>query len=142
MSRPEIETCLAGPHQAVLSVSRRDKGPVAVPMSYVFEDGRFWMITSPESRHGELMRRTGRITLTVHHEEYPRRTSRQWYVMAEGPVLFTDDDPMPLLRRLLAKDRTEELADEWVEQMGAHGDVVAVMSPDTLAGYRFERELP
>ena len=65
MEPERIAELLEGPLQAVLSVSRRDRGPVAVPMSYHFGDGTFWMVTSPESLHGRLMVRRGRATVTA-----------------------------------------------------------------------------
>jgi hypothetical protein len=80
---------LDGPHQGVLSVSRREKGPVAVPMSYLFIEGRFFMVTPPESLHGRVMKRTGRATITVQFEATDGRTVHQWYVMAEGQIGFT-----------------------------------------------------
>ncbi len=141
MSIAEIEDLLAGPHQAVLSVSRIDRGPVAVTMSYLYRDSRFWMITPPESFHGRLMKQTGCATLTVHYEEYPNRSSRQSYVMAEGSIEFTDDDPVPLLRALLAKDRGEVLAAEWTERMMATVAPVAVLTPRTLNGHTFSNRL-
>jgi nitroimidazol reductase NimA-like FMN-containing flavoprotein (pyridoxamine 5'-phosphate oxidase superfamily) len=141
MSRAEIEDLLDGSHQAVLSVSRDGRGPVAVPMSYLFVKGQFRIITPRNSLHGRLMQQTGRATLTIHHEEYPHRGVRQRYVMAEGPIEFTDDDPAPLVRALLAKDRGEALADEWTRRMSAHAATVAVLTPSSLNGYTFAGHL-
>jgi nitroimidazol reductase NimA-like FMN-containing flavoprotein (pyridoxamine 5'-phosphate oxidase superfamily) len=135
MSMAEIEERLSGPYQAVLSINREGKGPLAVPMSYLLADGEFRMITSPDSLHGKLMRKTGRATLTIESEEHQPRALTQWYVMAEGPIAFTDDDPEPLLRAVMAKDRGEDLADEWTEQSLPNVLTVAVLTPETLSGY-------
>lgn len=136
MTTDEIEQRLAGPHQAVLSLSRDDRGPIAVPMSYVYREGRFWMITSPDSEHGKLIQRRGRATLTIHHDVVELRQVQQWYVTAEGTIDFVDDDPAPILRAILAKDRGAELADEWTEQSLPSVTVVAVLTPRRVAGYR------
>ena len=113
MDKERIALLLAGPHQAVLSVSRVDRGPVAVPISYHFSDGDFFMVTPPDTLHGRLMARAGRATMTVQFEACDGRSVHQWYVMAEGPVRFTDLDPSPHVRTILAKDRGETNVEEW-----------------------------
>lgn len=135
MSPDEIAERLAGPHQAVLSLSRDDRGPIAVPMSYLYRDGRFWMITSPSSEHGRLMRLRGRGTLTIHHDTVKKRRVEQWYVTAEGQVDFVENDPAPLLRAILAKDRGPELADAWTAQSLPSATTVAVLTPVRVTGY-------
>jgi nitroimidazol reductase NimA-like FMN-containing flavoprotein (pyridoxamine 5'-phosphate oxidase superfamily) len=132
-----IVELLDGPHQAVLSVSRTDMGPVAVPMSYLFDGSRFVMVTSPSSLHGRVMARTGRATLTIQYERCDGRTVDQWYVIAEGPVTFTDEDPAPHIRSILAKDRGEEHADEWTAGEPPSGVKVTELVPVRLAGYEF-----
>ncbi len=141
MSQAEIEELLDGSHQAVLSVSRDGRGPVAVPMSYLYVEGQFRIITPPDSLHGRLMQQTGRATLTIHYEVYPDRGVLQQYVMAEGPIEFTGDDPVPLVRALLAKDRGNSLADEWTQRMSANAATVAVLTPSSLNGYTFTDQL-
>ena len=54
MSDAEIEARLGGPHMCVFSVARIGKGPVAVPLAYVFRNGRFYLQSAPESLHGRL----------------------------------------------------------------------------------------
>jgi nitroimidazol reductase NimA-like FMN-containing flavoprotein (pyridoxamine 5'-phosphate oxidase superfamily) len=141
MSHDEISECLSGPWQAVLSLSRLGRGPLAVPMSYVYTGDEFRMITSAQSQHGKLMRANGRATMTVHHDHNSGRSVKQWYVIAEGPITFTDDNPEPTLRAIMAKDRGAGLADEWVEQSLPNATDVAVLVPDRIAGYRGESEL-
>lgn len=136
-----IRELLEGPHQGVLSVSRRDKGPVAVPISYLFSDGRFHMVTTPESLHGRLMRRTGRATLTVQLEACDGRSVHQWYVMAEGTISFTDTKPGPFVRAILAKDRGEENADEWTSGDPPSDVQLAVLDPVKLSGFEFRGSL-
>lgn len=141
MTPAEITKRLAGPHQAVLSLSRVERGPLAVPMSYFHRDGHFWMITSPDSQHGKLMRRNGRATVTIHHDVVDGRVVEQWYVTAEGPIEFVDDDPEALLRAIMAKDRGERFADEWTAQSLPSVTTVAVLTPQRLAGYLGESRL-
>ncbi len=132
---------LDGPHQGVLSVSRSSKGPVAVPMSYRFDGHRFFMVTSPDSLHGRLMRRTGRATLTVQYEECDDQSVHQWYVMAEGPVNFTDADPTPHVRAILTKDRGEKNVELWRANNLDADDKVAELAPERISGYEFRESL-
>lgn len=136
-----IAELLDGPRQGVLSVSRREKGPVAVPMSYLFTDGRFYMVTSPESLHGRLMERRGRATITVQFEATHGRTVHQWYVMAEGEVRFSHSEPRPFVRAILAKDRGEQNADEWMSDDLPPDVRVAVLEPERLSGFEFRESL-
>lgn len=135
MSPAEMERRLSGAYQAVLSVGRADRGPVAVPMSYLFRDGRFWMVTSPDSLHGRLMIETGLATITVQEEVLGHRTIEQWYVMAEGAVEFTNHEILPMVRAIMEKDRGPEFVDEWTARSGPHDFPVAVLTPRTLSGY-------
>lgn len=122
-------------------MSRRDKGPVAVPMSYLFRDGRFYMVTSPESLHGRLMQRAGRATLTVQFEACDGRNVHQWYVMAEGTISFNDSAPGPYVRAILAKDRGERHADEWTSGEPPADVRLAVLEPEKLSGFEFRDSL-
>ena len=141
MTDEEIAGHLAGSHQAVLSVNRDMRGPLAVPMSFLFADGRFAMVTSADSLHGRLMRSERRATLTIHDEAYPPGAVRQWYVMAEGPVAFSDDDAEPIVRAIIAKDRPGPDAAAWTERAIAGATQVAVLTPDTISGFAFEDSL-
>lgn len=141
MSPDRVADLLQQPLQAVLSVARRDKGPVAVPMSYHFTDGMFWMVTDPASLHGRLMVKRGRATITVQYEACDGRNVHQWYVMAEGAVSFLDDPPEPHVRRILAKDRGEENADDWMRGAVADGHRLAILEPDRIAGHEWSASL-
>ena len=141
LTEAQIAQYLAGPYQAVLSVNRDMRGPLAVPMSYLFEEGRFLIVTASDSLHGRLMRSTGRATLTIHAEEYPPGRLRQWYVTAEGPVVFTSRDPAPVVRAIIAKDRPPDDAEAWSERAVATMTQLAVLTPTSLDGHVFESSL-
>ena len=136
-----IAALLQQPLQAVLSVARRDKGPVAVPMSYHFSDGKFWMVTDPDSLHGRLMAKRGRATITVQYEACDGRRVHQWYVMAEGPVAYRDDATEPHVRRILGKDRGAQNVDEWLAGGVPDNVRLAVLDPVRIAGYEWTESL-
>jgi nitroimidazol reductase NimA-like FMN-containing flavoprotein (pyridoxamine 5'-phosphate oxidase superfamily) len=141
MGEDRIVEVLDGPLQAVLSVGREGKGPVAVPMSYRYVDGRFVFATSRATLHGKLMLRRGRATITVQYEECDGRTVHQWYVMAEGPVRFTDENPLPHVRAIMAKDRGAEHADEWIGPSVPAGVEIAELVPDRISGWEYRDSL-
>ena len=135
MTPDRIREVLSGPHQAILGVSREHKGPLSVPMSYLYDADRFFMVTSPGTLHGRLMKKRRRATLTVQYERVEGRTVHQWYVIAEGPTTFTDLDPSPIIRQILTKDRGEATVDEWFSRMNSEVDQVAVVDPHRISGY-------
>ena len=141
ISKGQIRELLAGPHQAVLSVGRQEKGPVAVPMSYTFNGDRFFFVTSPTSLHGRLMSKAGRATLTVQFEEVGVDSVYQWYVMAEGRVVFTDADPVPHVEAMLVKDRGSQNWERWRAAEPNESARVAELVPERLSGYEFRESL-
>lgn len=81
------------------------------------------------------MVKRGRATLAVQFKAVTARTVHQWYVLAEGRIAFTDDDPAPHVRVMLARDRGDAWADRW--DSAERGDRVAVLDPDRLSGFGF-----
>jgi nitroimidazol reductase NimA-like FMN-containing flavoprotein (pyridoxamine 5'-phosphate oxidase superfamily) len=145
MTREQIDEHLAqGGLMAVLSVSREGKGPIAVPLAFLWRAGQFLLMTPPDSLHGKHLRRTGRATVTIHHERLEGKEVDEWYVTAEGPVEFIERDAMPLAVRLLAKDRGPEYAEEWLEDMrpDLENNWVAALTPARVSGFTFGGRLP
>jgi len=141
ISNERIRELLDGPHQAVLSVGREGKGPVAVPMSYTYDGDRFFFVTSPTSLHGRLMTKGGRATLTIQFEEVGVDSVYQWYVMAEGRVVFTDADPAPHVQAMLIKDRGSQNWDRWRASEPSPDARVAELVFERISGYEFGESL-
>lgn len=143
MTQEELDGFLAEPLMCVISVARRDKGPVAVPLAFLYEAGRFWLVTSPDSLHGRLMQQRSRATVTVHDEQYGTTTAVERYVIAEGPVVFTADAVEPFVLRTLAKDRTGSDAAAWLERFRPtlDGQRTAMLTPDRMSGHVFRDQL-
>jgi PPOX class probable F420-dependent enzyme len=87
MTVEEREAFLAGTHVGVLSIAREGKGPLALPIWYLYRDGDVILSMSGTSVKAELLRRRGRATLTAQQEAAPYR-----YVMVEGPVTVKHED--------------------------------------------------
>jgi nitroimidazol reductase NimA-like FMN-containing flavoprotein (pyridoxamine 5'-phosphate oxidase superfamily) len=138
MTPEQIDTYLQEPTVAVLSVSRVGRGPLAFPVWFRYDGADFRLTTAPDSAHGRLLQETGRATITVRSETYADDRLRQVYVMAEGPVAFTDDDVAVLAADLRRRYYTGPRADEWVGR--PLGDVatrerVLVLRPEHLSGF-------
>jgi PPOX class probable F420-dependent enzyme len=81
MTRAEREAFLGDVHVAVLAIEQPGRGPLALPIWYLVEDGDVLIDMSGTSRKAELLRAAGRATLTVQIEDPPYK-----YVSVEGPV--------------------------------------------------------
>ncbi len=87
MTIAEREAFLAGVHVGVLSIAREGKGPLALPIWYLYRDAELLFSMSGTSLKADLLRKRGRATLTAQQETLPYQ-----YVMVEGPVVLSDDD--------------------------------------------------
>jgi nitroimidazol reductase NimA-like FMN-containing flavoprotein (pyridoxamine 5'-phosphate oxidase superfamily) len=141
MTPDQVEQHLQGAHVAVLSVPRSERGPVAVPVWFEFADGRFMIVTSPDTLHGRLVRRAGRTTITVHSERYGDDDMLEWYVMAEGPATFTDEDIEPIVRRTRSRYHGGQRIDEWLARPIDPAERVLVIEPQTLTGHESVAQL-
>jgi PPOX class probable F420-dependent enzyme len=102
MTRQEREAFLADLHVGVISVPEPGRGPLTVPIWYVYEPGReLRVVTGRTSRKGQLLERAGRFSLCVQAETPPYK-----YVSVEGPIVGieaadVERDVRPLAHRYL-----------------------------------------
>ncbi len=101
MTKEEREAFLAGVHVGVLAVDEPGRGPLAVPVWYLYEHGEVVISTEGASLKVELLRAAGRATLTVQNEAAPYQ-----YLSLEGPVTVesTDRDWLELASRYLGPE--------------------------------------
>src|SRR5260221_5079071 len=71
---------LGAAHVGVLAVDEPGRGPHALPIWYLYEDGEVLIGIDGSSRKAELLRAAGRATLTVQTETAPYQ-----YVSVQGP---------------------------------------------------------
>lgn len=103
MSKSEREAFLADLHVGVLSVADGTRGPLAVPVWYIYEPGGdVWFSTGQNSEKARLLRGVSRASLVAQTETAPYQ-----YVMVEGPVSFEavhyDRHLWPLASRYLGE---------------------------------------
>jgi nitroimidazol reductase NimA-like FMN-containing flavoprotein (pyridoxamine 5'-phosphate oxidase superfamily) len=81
MTAPEREAFLAAVHVGVLAVDDPGRGPHALPIWYLYENGEVLIGIDGSSRKAELLRTAGRAAMTVQTESAPYQ-----YASVEGPV--------------------------------------------------------
>ena len=130
MSKEERDAFLAQVHVAVISVPVGGRGPLTVPVWYIYDPaGEFHIWTLEKSRKVGLLREAGRFSLCVQEETPPYK-----YVSVEGPVAMEpvqlERDIRPLVYRYLGPNA----GDQYIESMGgeaaAEGGLLLRMKPD------------
>ena len=109
MTRAEREQFLAGVHVGILAIAEPDRGPLALPVWYAFEDGDVLVNIDDNTRKAELLRAAGRATLTVQDETPPYK-----YVCVEGPAAIEPEagNGVELAVRYLGSELGEWYAQE------------------------------
>lgn len=131
MTPAEREAFLAEPRVAIISIAQADRGPLAVPVWYLYQPGgdvRFW--TAGNSRKARLLLLAGRASLVVQQPAPPYQ-----YVSVEGPVTGMEPvqferDLRPLAHRYLGPEAGERyLAGLGGPSAGA-GDLLVHLRPE------------
>ena len=124
MTTEQREAFLAGLHVGVLAIQRDDKGPLALPIWYQYEDGQVLIHMSGDSVKAKLLRRHGRASMTVQNETPPYQ-----YVMVEGPVIVAHEgrDILPMAIRYLGEEMGREYA---ATNPTTEDSVVARLTPE------------
>ena len=87
MTESERDEFLADLHVGILAIARKDKGPLALPIWYHYEDGDVVIHMDGSSVKAKLLRTAGRATMTVQTEAPPYK-----YVSVEGPVVVQAEE--------------------------------------------------
>src|SRR4051794_28555444 len=135
MTGEERDAFLADVHVGILAVDEPGRGPMALPIWYVYEGGTVQIGMGGSSRKAELLRTAGRATLTVQTEEPPYK-----YVAVEGPVTVeqTRRDDLHMATRYLG----EEMG-RWYAENNPSTDqsVVVVLTPEHWRTHDFGKSL-
>ena len=141
MTRSEREAFLAAVHVGVLGVAEDGRGPLTVPIWYAYEPGgELHLVTERDSRKGQLLAKSRRLSLCVQSETPPYQ-----YVSVEGAVVALEDadlerDVRPLARRYLGR----ELGDRYVEATGGTdargGSMLVRMRPERWLSVDYRKQ--
>jgi len=138
MTRDEREEFLAGVHVGVLSVDEPGRGPLSVPVWYLYEiGGEIVIVTRPEARKARLLEVGARVSFCVQSEELPPK-----YVSIQGRVASTaaaaiDRDLKPVVRKYLGA----EVGDAYIDNTRPNGtdEIVVRIRPDRWFSRDFGR---
>ena len=135
MTPDERELFLTDVHVGVLAVDEPGRGPLALPIWYLFRDGALVIEMDGTSRKAELLRAAGRATVTVQSETPPYK-----YVSVEGPVELTtpEHDALEMATRYLGPD----LGARYVEhEPRTESSVAVVLTPEHWRTYDFAKDI-
>ena len=126
MSREQREQFLADLHVGVVSMNRKDHGPLSAPIWYDYKDGLVGFTTGQDSRKGKLMQMGDRISMVAQSEAAPYQ-----YVSVEGPIVsrqqaVLDRDIRPMAIRYLG----HEMGNAYADGSTHDGNVVVKMKPE------------
>lgn len=138
MSREEREEFLAGIHVGIVSVGDGERGPLSVPVWYLYEPGgEIVLVTRPEARKARLLRRGARVSFVVQSEEMPPK-----YVSIQGTVAAAEPadiagDVKPVVRKYLGA----EVGDAYIDNTRPNGtdEIVVRIRPERWFSRDFGR---
>ena len=124
MTKEEREAFLAELHVGVVSVAEDGRGPMTVPIWYLYEPGGdIVIITPPDSRKARLIEVGTRVSFVAQSEEMPPR-----YISVEGPVVSVEPANVARdVRALCARYLGKELGDAYVDATRPDGTTVEVV---------------
>jgi len=138
MTREEREAFLAAVHVGVLSVVEPGRGPLSVPVWYLYEPGgEIVLVTRPGARKARLLEVGARVSFCVQSEELPPK-----YVSVQGAVASTapadvERDLKPVVRKYLSA----EVGNAYVDSTRPNGtdEIVIRIRPDRWYSRDFGR---
>jgi nitroimidazol reductase NimA-like FMN-containing flavoprotein (pyridoxamine 5'-phosphate oxidase superfamily) len=116
MTPEEREAFLADIHVGVLAIEEPGRGPLALPIWYLYRDGEVRIGMDASSVKARLLTAAGRATLTVQSEVPPYQ-----YVSVEGPVVVdaSSRDELEMATRYLGPELGRWYADNSPSGEGA-----------------------
>jgi nitroimidazol reductase NimA-like FMN-containing flavoprotein (pyridoxamine 5'-phosphate oxidase superfamily) len=138
MTKAEREAFLADLHVGILSVALNGRGPVSVPIWYIYQPGGELFFCSVKStRKVEMIRSAGRITICVVIEKPPSK-----YVSVEGAVVSVEPcdferDQLPIARKYLGAEK----GDQYTKEIKAAEEVVKIrMQPERWSSADYSKQ--
>ena len=138
MTRDDREAFLAGLHVGILTVDEPGRGPLAVPVWYLYEPGGvIVVVTRPQARKACLLVAGARVAFCAQSEEMPPK-----YVTVQGRVVSAEPadvarDVKPVVRKYLGA----EVGDAYVDNTRPNGtdEIVVRIRPERWYSRDFGR---
>jgi nitroimidazol reductase NimA-like FMN-containing flavoprotein (pyridoxamine 5'-phosphate oxidase superfamily) len=138
MTSAERQRFLAELHVGIVSIPEDGRGPLTVPVWYIYEPGgELRFVTARSSRKGRLLEKARRFSLCAQTE-----TSPYAYVSVEGPIVAVETsdverDLRPIARRYLGPEGGDAYL---AETPGEHDDNVLVrMRPERWLAFDYSK---
>lgn len=128
MTKEQREAFLAELHVGIISVAQDGRGPLTLPIWYMYEPGgtvRF--VTGGGSRKAALIRKAGRMSLCAQTETPPYK-----YVTVEGPVTIGAPDFERDARRMAYRYLGEQMGDWYLKTTAAErvNTILVTLTPE------------
>jgi PPOX class probable F420-dependent enzyme len=133
LTPPELDAFLAEPHIAVVATASPAGVPHAMPIWYLWRDGKVLFHTGAESKKMRNLRRNGRISVVVDSKVAPYKVA-----VIEGSAAELAGDPA-LAREIAIRYLGEQMGARYAERSGEPGTLVAV-TPKRVISWDYARE--
>ncbi len=130
MTKAEREAFLAEPRVGVISIAELGRGPLTVPVWYLYEPGGdIWVWTGSKTRKAGLLQSAGRTSFCVQDPNPPYK-----YVSVEGPIQIEpvqyERDVKTMAYRYLGPERGDAYLVEIGGPAGVANDILVRTRPD------------
>jgi nitroimidazol reductase NimA-like FMN-containing flavoprotein (pyridoxamine 5'-phosphate oxidase superfamily) len=116
----------------------RDGSPMAVIMSYLEHDGKFWMTASGQRKRVPALRRDGRCAIVISSTGTPLRAGMTVTYKGQCEILEDDETKAwfyPALAERLMSKWGQERVDEFAKMLGSPRRVIMQVTPGLRVGY-------
>ena len=142
MTIEERETFLAQPWIAVISIAEPGRGPLTVPVWYLYEPGGDVCIwTGAKTRKAGLLKTAQRISVCVQDPKPPYK-----YVSVEGPVSIEpvqfERDVRPMALRYFGTEMGETYLSRIGGQAGVANDILVRVKPERWLTVDYSKVTP
>jgi len=126
------EELLNAPEICVLSTTGKDGSVHAMPMWYLYEDGKIWFMTGAKSQKTLNVERSGLATVTLDLRERP-----YYAIMVKGTATVEAPLDKKLQFRLMTRYITEEAANVYMASLAERGgNASIVVTPTKTVEFR------
>lgn len=133
LSPDELDAFLAEPHIAVVATAGANGTPHAMPIWYLWRDGKVLFHTGPESKKMRNLRANARISVVIDSKIAPYKVA-----VIEGHASELPGDPA-LAREMAIHYLGERAGARYAESSGGPGTLVAV-TPKRIISWDYARE--
>lgn len=129
----EIDSFLAEPHIAVVSTASPAGTPHAMPIWYLWRDGKVLFHTGPDSKKMRNLRKNPKISVVVDSKIAPYKV-----VVIEGSASERPEDPA-LAREMAIHYLGDKLGSRYAEN-STGGSTLVVVEPTKVISWDYARE--